>query len=82
MLQGGGKWERVAFFYKQLYGVDSLEDSAARVSRTIVTASQQGLPLVLMSHNGPTGLGDQSHSICGIDWTKNAGGAAECKVSI
>ncbi|KAK9812544.1 hypothetical protein WJX73_007673 [Symbiochloris irregularis] len=71
--RGGDKWEKVAFFYKQLYEVESMEASAARVSDTVLKASQQGLPLVLMSHNGPTGLGELSHSICGIDWTRDAG---------
>lgn len=29
--------------------------------------------LVLMGHNGPTGLGSERHAICGCDWLADAG---------
>lgn len=32
-----------------------------------------GNALVLMAHNGPSGLGAERHNICGCDWLKEAG---------
>ncbi len=29
--------------------------------------------LIVMGHNGPSGLGDRAHDICGVDWVAKGG---------
>ena len=59
-----------------MYDVESLDASASLIAQTIATAAVASLPMVLIAHSGPTELGDQGHSMCGIDWKSDAGG--EC----
>ena len=52
---------------KAVYGPISEEDSV----RKIINASKEileDLPLIIMSHTGPSGLGSEPSSICGKDW--------------
>ena len=52
---------------KAVYGPISEEDSVKK----IINASKEildDLPLIIMSHSGPSGLGSEPSSICGKDW--------------
>lgn len=62
---GGSTWKNEAF-YRERYGVNSLEESIDRM----VTAAQQAAykTLIFIGHCGPTGLGDQAEDPCGKDW--------------
>ena len=71
--QGGATWDRVANFYDSMYGVGSLEDSAGRIASMIRQVPEDAV-LVMVAHNGPAGLGDQPHDICGVDWRSQGGG--------
>ena len=62
-----GRWTDVAAFYEQHYGITSLEDSAHRIV-DIALSQPHDLSLVMVAHNGPAGLGNRRHSICGVDW--------------
>jgi len=48
-------------------GPVSLEESAARIA-SAAAAANPDLPLVLLAHSGPSGLGSQAADICGRDW--------------
>ena len=48
-------------------GPVGLEESAARIV-TAAASADPDLPLVLLAHSGPTGLGSQAADICGRDW--------------
>lgn len=62
---GGSEW-RNKTFYRDRYGVTSFQDSTAKILAAARRATQPGL--ILIGHNGPTGLGDQPEDICGKDW--------------
>ena len=52
---------------KAVYGPISEQESVNKIlkcSEKIIN----DLPLILMSHSGPSGLGSESNSICGKDW--------------
>jgi uncharacterized protein (TIGR04168 family) len=53
---------------KAVYDVDSLDDSAQRIVQAHRPARERGDAVVLVAHNGPSGLGDRRHDICGVDW--------------
>jgi uncharacterized protein (TIGR04168 family) len=52
------------------HGVTSLEQSAARIAELIERAETRDV--IVLSHNGPTGLGDAAHSMWGRDFAKPA----------
>jgi uncharacterized protein (TIGR04168 family) len=62
----GGKEWRNGEFHRQRFGVSSFAESTAK----IVTAAQAANcdRLILIGHNGPTGLGEAPEDICGKDW--------------
>ena len=62
---GGGF--RVSQAVRSVYGPISLHESAERI-RTAAMAADPALPLVLLSHCGPTGLGSEAADLCGRDW--------------
>ena len=78
-VQGGDAWERVAGFYSSMYGVGSMQESAERITSVLKATAGQA-PVIVVAHNGPTGLGDKPHDICGRDW-RTAGGGAVAAVS-
>ena len=45
----------------------ALQESADRITRSAL-AADPSLPLVLLAHSGPTGLGREAHDPCGRDW--------------
>lgn len=53
------------------YGPLSLQESADRITEAALQADAQ-LPLVLLAHCGPAGLGSEAADPCGRDWKKNA----------
>lgn len=67
---GGSKWKNRGF-YRERYGVDGFAESTER----IVAAAHQTAheTIILMGHNGPTGLGDTPESTCGKDWNPIGG---------
>lgn len=68
---GGRRW-RHRQFYCDRCNVHSFEESAARICATAETAEHD--TLIFLGHNGPAGLGNQRHNICGRDWKKRKGG--------
>lgn len=68
---GGSKWEHVAHFYQERYGIDSLETSTARLRSQVEQANHE--TIIFVGHSGPFGLGDAPGSPCGKDW-KPVGG--------
>lgn len=67
---GGPQWRNQGF-YQQRYGVSGFEESTARM---IAAVQETAYPTtIFLAHNGPKGLGDQPHDVCGRDW-KTGGG--------
>lgn len=54
-----------------VFGPVSREESAQRIS-TAAAGADPGLPLVLLAHCGPTGLGSDAADLCGRDWKRQA----------
>ncbi|MDX1976961.1 MAG: TIGR04168 family protein, partial [Pseudanabaenaceae cyanobacterium bins.68] len=67
---GGSEWKNQQF-YRDRYGIDSFEESAARI--TANAASSPYDTVIFLGHNGPLGLGNQPQDICGKDWEPMAG---------
>jgi uncharacterized protein (TIGR04168 family) len=68
---GGSEW-KYSDFYEERYGVDSFEASTRRIVEMADTATCKNL--IIIGHNGPTGLGEDAESICGKDWGEPLGG--------
>jgi uncharacterized protein (TIGR04168 family) len=66
---GGGY--RLSRAVKAVFGPVELEDSVQRITRAAL-AADAGLPLLLLAHCGPSGLGSEARDPCGRDWKKNA----------
>ena len=73
--QGGSRWTPVAAFYKTMYGIASEEESAERIA-AIMAQQPPNVPIIVAAHNGPTGLGDRRHDICGLDFISGKEGEA------
>jgi uncharacterized protein (TIGR04168 family) len=56
---------------RAVYGPLSLEESAARITAA-AAAADPALPLVLLAHCGPAGLGSAASDPCGRDWKQPA----------
>jgi uncharacterized protein (TIGR04168 family) len=68
---GGPQW-KYSDFYEARYGIDSF---AASTQRIVDLANQATSDcLIMIGHNGPTGLGEAPESICGQDWGEPIGG--------
>ena len=52
-------------------GPVDLQESAARIERAALGADP-ALPLVVLAHCGPSGLGSEAHDPCGRDWKRPA----------
>lgn len=52
---------------RAVYGPVELEQSVQRIVRA-AEAADPALPLVLLAHSGPSGLGSQAADPCGRDW--------------
>lgn len=71
--KGGVQWSAVKAFYAKYYGVSSMEESAERILDVImgVDGGEEGgpsVPLVMLAHNGPSGLGSKKYDPCGVDF--------------
>ena len=73
IIQGGASWARAALFHELVYGVHSMQDSADRIYSSVSNVPPEDT-LVMMAHNGPSGVGSECHSICGKDWSPKGGG--------
>jgi uncharacterized protein (TIGR04168 family) len=67
---GGDEWKN-ADFLRDRYDVQGFADSTQRMIDRAQQASYE--TVLLLSHNGPKGLGDQDFDPCGVDW-KSGGG--------
>ena len=63
----GGEWADVAEFYQTMYGLSSLQESAARTSACI-RQQPPDQPLIVIAHNAPEGLGATPESPAGMDF--------------
>ena len=52
-----------------VYGPITEEDSVKKILSSSEKA-RKDLPLIIISHSGPSGLGSEPNSICGRDWKK------------
>jgi uncharacterized protein (TIGR04168 family) len=57
---------------RAVYGQVELRESADRITRAALAADPR-LPLVLLAHCGPSGLGGDPADPCGRDWKKRSG---------
>ena len=62
---GGPDWKNDDF-YLERFGVSSMQASCDRIVQA--AAQSQFETVVVVSHSGPTGLGDQPEDPCGRDW--------------
>ena len=71
-MQGGSDWKGVSRFYHHMYACASMDESAERVVKAV-----DGVPAshgtVLVSHNGPAGLGAHASALCGADFLEGGG---------
>jgi uncharacterized protein (TIGR04168 family) len=68
---GGSQW-KYSDFYQARFGIDSFEASTQRIVDMGEAASCDHI--IMIGHNGPTGLGEEPESICGKDWGESLGG--------
>ena len=54
---------------KGVYGPLTEEDSVKKIIDSSLKA-REDLPLIVIAHSGPSGLGSEANSICGRDWKK------------
>ncbi|CAI0394957.1 unnamed protein product [Linum tenue] len=54
------------------YGVQDMEGSARRIYNVALGTPEDNL-VILLAHNGPTGLGSNLNDICGKDWSVGGG---------
>jgi uncharacterized protein (TIGR04168 family) len=62
---GGPDW-KYADFYQSRFGVSDLTDSTTKITAAGLASSAE--TLLVLSHNGPFGLGENPDSPCGRDW--------------
>ncbi len=67
---GGGGFH-LSEAVKNVFGPITIEESVDRIVSATKRA-QEDIPLIILAHSGPTGLGSDSNSICGRDWKKPA----------
>ncbi|KAH0970172.1 hypothetical protein GBA52_022328 [Prunus armeniaca] len=54
------------------YGVQDMDGSAKRICKAALGAPEDHL-VILLAHNGPTGLGSNLDDVCGKDWVYGGG---------
>ena len=67
---GGPEWKNKEFL-ENLYGVSSFQQSSEKIVEAATSATYNDL--IFLGHNGPYGLGEERHSICGRDWIDKGG---------
>ncbi|MBE9033082.1 TIGR04168 family protein [filamentous cyanobacterium LEGE 11480] len=68
---GGAHW-KYSKFYKERFGIHSFQESTKRIVQSMAAATSEHL--LVIAHNGPTGLGDQPRDPVGKDWGDDPGG--------
>jgi uncharacterized protein (TIGR04168 family) len=68
----GGKRLAYRRYLRTRFGIDTLEDSAARLC-ALLDEVPMGRRIVVLAHCGPTGLGDQRDAIYGCDFRPEQG---------
>nr|KJB54907.1 hypothetical protein B456_009G054000 [Gossypium raimondii] len=63
-------WSTQQFSSK--YGIQDMEGSAKRIYEAALGTPEDHL-VILLAHNGPTGLGSELNDICGKDWVFGGG---------
>jgi uncharacterized protein (TIGR04168 family) len=58
--------------WKDIYDLSTMTDSADRIRKTI-ESQPKSIPVVVIAHNGPTGLGSGRSDPCGIDYKSRGG---------
>lgn len=61
-----------SFCHNGWYGVDDMSGSARKIYDA-ATAAPEEHSVILLAHNGPTGLGSRIDDICGRDWVAGGG---------
>ncbi|XP_039031808.1 uncharacterized protein LOC120166643 isoform X2 [Hibiscus syriacus] len=54
------------------YGIQEMDESAKRIYKAALGTPEDHL-VILLAHNGPTGLGSELNDICGKDWVFEGG---------
>nr|GEV87135.1 protein ABHD17C-like [Tanacetum cinerariifolium] len=54
------------------YGVHNMNESAKKISEAAL-GTPKNHSIILLAHNGPTGLGSNMDDICGRDWVRSGG---------
>lgn len=67
---GGSIW-RNSQFYRDRYQIKNFQESTEQMVVSAKNTTQQ--TLLFIAHNGPTGLGKTTESICGRDWKAEGG---------
>lgn len=67
---GGSTW-RNSGFYHDRYNIKNFEESTEQIINSAQNAAYE--TLIFISHNGPSGLGSKTESICGRDWKVEGG---------
>jgi uncharacterized protein (TIGR04168 family) len=67
---GGSTW-RNSQFYRDRYNIKSFAESTQQIVKSAQDAASK--TLIFIAHNGPTGLGKETESICGRDWKAEGG---------
>ena len=67
---GGDTW-RNSQFYRDRYSIKSFQESTEKIVASAQNAAHE--TLIFIAHNGPTGLGKTTESICGRDWKVEGG---------
>ncbi|KAL3684018.1 hypothetical protein R1sor_002040 [Riccia sorocarpa] len=57
---------------KKYFGVSSMKQSCDLIANAALGAPEENF-LLLLAHNGPTGLGAEPNDICGRDWIRGGG---------
>ena len=70
--KGGHEWAAVREFYEKYYGIHSFEDSTNKILESVLDEQYSNLGLVVVGHNGPSGLGCRAEDPCGVDFMEPA----------
>ncbi|CAD7700927.1 unnamed protein product [Ostreobium quekettii] len=70
--EGGVHVYNMSQFYNELYGMETVDEYTKKVSDLMISAPPDDA-IVVMGHNGPSGLGSRRWDICGIDWKQEEG---------
>ncbi|KAL4589876.1 hypothetical protein LXL04_002787 [Taraxacum kok-saghyz] len=54
------------------YGVGNMKESAKRICEAAI-GTPKDHSIIILAHNGPTGLGSNMNDICGRDWIRGGG---------